>query len=63
MKKILIYIDENLLIRIDENVKIIGLGANRSAFIRQSCETFLDLKKGFSNRIRKRELNEIHTNR
>lgn len=60
MGKVLIIVDTNLLTRIDEHIdKAGGYGKNRSAFIREACEYYLTIKHGISNKIRKRQLDEM----
>lgn len=59
--KILLVIDHNLLARVDEEVKRLGAGANRSAFFREATEYYLTIKRGISNTLRKRELNAMGT--
>lgn len=56
MEKILIVVDKNLLTRIDEELARVGLGSNRSAFIRTACEKHLTFLRGVQNSIRKKEL-------
>ena len=56
MHKILITLDKNLLIRLDEEIKRLGHGSNRAGYLRTACEKYLDLTRGVSNRIRKRQL-------
>lgn len=56
MEKILISLDKNLLLRIDKETQRLGHGSNRSAYIREACEFYLDTKRGIKNKILKSKI-------
>jgi len=59
MEKVLIVINQSLLTRIDDEVKILGHGANRSAYICEALEYYLKVKRGVKGMLKKRKLDGI----